>query len=374
MSDHCVERKREGGRSNYSQSVDNRQGDTALTSKFNQASVLDPTKQLQEFHEVHENWFAPQQSAEGFVYALPMAHFDKAVALFRIDPGSRRADAALASLCALNLSIGLSINRFIKCAQLQSPIPWPNDFDLSDFLNLGWTRSDIAAVKSLNDPTAKIHKRLRSAAGRLISMPTFIAERNELLAIWQRLPIDQRPPFPIARSMRLVAAVDLVGSRASDELADFIARFDRFCDDWHLLGMVSWELPDVRGPRWVPGIASDDSLRHGSLTVTTPWHFPVLAEDGLGRIVEEEHRRLSAQRGILDVDSWETYATLFDLHYWEYVFSQRYSQQQRIVKFKIEMESVIAGILNLSVTRVQKLRKWLHALQRGSLKSLLGKR
>lgn len=344
-----------------------------MTFNSDAETALDPMEQLQEFHERHGRWFVMQQSAEGIAYALPLGHFDDAVALFRIDNDARNADAALARLCALSLSIGISRNRFIKCAQLQSPIPWPNDFDLSDFLDLGWTRSDIAAVKSLSDPTAKIHKRLRSAAGRLVSMPTFIAAKNELRAVWQRIPIGQRPAFPIARSARLLVGAGIVESQASDEIAGFIARLNRFCDEWHLLGLVSWEVPDVRGPLWVPGMASNDSLHYGSLSVTTPWHFPVLAEDGLGRIIEEEHRRLSAQRGILDIDSWETYATLLDLHYWEFVFSQRYSQQ-RIARFKTEMESVIAGILNLSVSRVQKLRKWLHALQRGSLKSLSGKR
>lgn len=100
----------------------------------------------------------------------------------------------------------------------------------------------------------------------------------------------------------------------------------------------------------------------------------MIAEDGLGRVLETELRHQAAIRGIKDGDSWETCASLLDIYHWESVLGQRYSSQQRVAKFKTEMEFVLAEVLNLSVGRIQKLRKWLHALRSGSLKSLQGKR
>src|SRR5262249_12395394 len=121
---------------------------------------------------------------------------------------------------------------------------------------------------------------------------------------------------------------------------------------------------------WVPGLNDDGATSRGDLTVTTPWHFEVLAEDGLGRLVEAEHRRQAALHGIEDGDSWPTYETMFRIHFHESVLLNRYSQRQCAKGFMLKMESVMSDILELNRDRVKKLRTRLHALQSGRLRAL----
>src|SRR5262249_44075775 len=110
------------------------------------------------------------------------------------------------------------------------------------------------------------------------------------------------------------------------------------------------------------------------LSVETPWHFPVLAEDGLGRLLGDEHRRQAAERGVEDEQSWETYESLFQIHHWENVLRERYPGEQRVRAFSGGLDSALSKILDLSPDRVKSLRKRLRALQSGKLKSLLGRR
>ena len=96
--------------------------------------------------------------------------------------------------------------------------------------------------------------RLKGAAGRLISMPAFLA-KERIRKLWNELPPQLRPTFPLARSSKLASSNGFDLSPAPTELTDFVAEFDRFCDEWHLLGMTTWDLPDVRGPHLVPSFS-----------------------------------------------------------------------------------------------------------------------
>jgi hypothetical protein len=353
-------------------------GNLKTTSRVKESAssnFRDSSEELQRFRERHEAWIALEYGGEdGVAYSLHPEHFDACIGLFRLDDKCRGAELDLATVCDRNGAIGICEDRFIKYSLLQPPLAWPSHLDLSAFLELGWTQSDIAAVANLSNPTDKIHDRLRAAAGRLISMPAFLDARGRLRQAWRALPSSIRPLLPIARSGRTEAPEALGLELAPAAVAPFIQKFDEFCDEWHLLGMTTWDLPDVRGPNWVPGFADEDSLRRGDFTINTPWHFPVLNEDRLGGVLEDEHRRQAAERGIKDADSWASYSSLLDIYFWELVLCQRYSQQERVGKFKTGMESVLSKIVGLSVARIQKLRKWLHALQTGSLKTLQGKR
>jgi hypothetical protein len=91
-------------------------------------------------------------------------------------------------------------------------------------------------------------------------------------------------------------------------------------------------------------------------------------------MLEKEHRCQAAARGVEDAESWKSYAELLQVYFWEQVLSDRYSSADRISQFMTQMEAVLGEVLDLSVARVQKLRKWLHGLQAGSLRSLRGKR
>lgn len=343
------------------------------TSRFTHMSSQ-PLEDLQKFQQSHADWIEQGTNDDEIAYSLSREHFDRCISLFRVSSATQQMETELVAICERNGAIGIATDCFIKYSLLEPQLAWPADLNRSEFRELGWDQTDIATVKSLKNPTEKINHRLRAAAGRLISMPTFVAGTKDLRIAWRSLPQGQRPHLPLARSSRFASVSEWDLQPAPAALAGFITKFDQFCDDWHLLGMTTWELPDVCGPQWVPGIASDDTLHRGKFIMTTPWHFPVLGEDGLGRILEDEHRYRAVKNGVKDAGSWETYAKLLEVHFWEHVLGQRYSQVQRVARFVTQMEFVLAEVLNLSVARIQKLRKWLAALQSGSLESLQGKR
>jgi hypothetical protein len=138
--------------------------------------------------------------------------------------------------------------------------------------------------------------------------------------------------------------------------------------------MITWHLPNVRGPNLVPALAPEDMRERGVLSVETPWHFPVLAEDGLGRLLEDEHRRQAAEYGVEDEQSWETYESLLDIYHWENVLRERYPKEQRVRTFMTDLESVLSEIIGLSRDRLKTLRKRIRALQAGKIQSLRGRR
>jgi hypothetical protein len=327
---------------------------------------------LQQFREKHANWIALEHDDDDVAYCLHPEYVDASLQLFDLDANSREAEKDLATTCDRNSAIAVCGDRFIKYSLLRPLLTWPSNLDLSDFLAQGWDQTHIASIKNFSNPTEKINHRLRAAAGRLVSMPAFLSARDRVHQVWQQLPPRVRPLLPIARSARIAAAHKLDLEPAPAPLAAFIEEFDRFCDEWHLLGMSTWTLPDVRGPNWVPGLAPGDSLRRGELTVSTPWHFPVLAEDGLGPILEAEHRHQAAERGVNDAASWESYAHLLGIYYWESVLCSRYSASQRKARFMTELEFLVGEILGLQVSRIRRLRTWLRGLQAGKRRSLLG--
>jgi hypothetical protein len=339
------------------------------------SSSWNPSDDLQWFREKHANWLALQQGGDDDVaYCLHPEHFNASLDLFKLDAKSREAERDLATICDRSGAIGISGDRFIKYSLLQPLLVWPSNLHLNDFIELGWDETQIASLKSLSNPTSTINHRLRAAAGRLVSMPTFKAAREKIRDAWLSLPPSKRPLLPIARSSLFPASHRLDLRPPTSALGEFMGKFDQFCFEWHLLGMATWDLPDVRRPIMVPGLASDGELRRGDLTVTIPWHFHVLAEDGLGPVLEAEHRHQASELGITDGASWETYAHLLGVHYWEIALCNRYSKAQRLAKFKTKMEAVLGKILDLKVSRVQRLRLWLRALQAGKIKSLQGKR
>jgi hypothetical protein len=333
-----------------------------------------PTQDWITFCEAHSHWVDQRQDSHGVLHCLSPEDIDASLRLYRLELSSEAAERQFAALCDRHSSIGVCNGQFLRYALLRRPLSWPPDQELQEFSSLGWTPQDIACLRNMSDPTAKINHRLRAAAGRLISMPSFLAARDRIRELWVELPMQSRPDLPLARSTKLSSNKQPGLNRAPEALANFVAALDEFCDQWHLLGLTTWRLPSVRGPQWVPGLAPDDVRLRGDMTINTPWHFPVLAEDGLGRLLEDEHRCQAAERSVDDEENWQTYASMFKLYYWEIVFRERYPRQQRVKRFVTEMNSVLSEILELGSERIAKLRKTLHALQSGKLSSLRGRR
>jgi hypothetical protein len=317
----------------------------------------------------------PGSLEKDLVYCLHPSQIGECLKLFCIDSETVAAERVFAELCDRHQAIGVLHARFLAYPLLRPLIAWPEYEDVTQFLELGWSKSDVACVVNLKNPTAKINRRLRAATGRLISSPKFLNAVATIQELWNRLPDDIRPTIPIARSIKIPSADAKLGCKpAPPLLRKFIAEFDNFCDEWHLLGMATWDLPNVRGPNWVPELAPEELRQRGVLSVETPWHFPVLAEDGLGRLLEEEHRRQAAEHGVDDDQSWETYESLLDICFWQNVLRERYPKKQRVKAFATKMNCALSKIIGVGEDRVKLLRTRLRALQSGTLKSLRGKR
>jgi hypothetical protein len=334
-----------------------------------------PNRDLASFLDVRHEWFDARCIVDGPVYCLHRSQIDECLKLFCIDSEAVSAERAFAELCDRHHAIGVLHGRFLGYSLLRPLLAWPEYEEVAQYLKLGWSESDVACVVNLKNPTAKINRRLRAATGRLISSPKFLNAVATIRELWDRLPVEIRPTMPIARSIKISSAdAKLRLEPAPALLSEFIAEVDNFCDEWHLLGMATWNLPNVRGPNWVPALAPEDLRERGVLSVETPWHFPVLAEDGLGRLLEEEHRRQAAEHGVDDEQSWETYESLFDIYHWQNVLRARYPKEQWVKAFTTQMNFALSEIVGLGKDRVQLLRKRLRALQSGTLTSLQGKR
>ena len=225
-----------------------------------------PDQALHELHSAHSDWFAKVQNIDGLVYCLSPEHLESCLKLFRLTGDFKAAEQELANLCDRHHAIGVCCDKFIRLSLLRPQLAWPRNLEnLKGFLELGWTESDVAAAMNVPDPTIKINQRLRAAAGRLISMPVFLDAKADIRKLCDDLPAQLRPQLPLARSFKVATTAGLNVESAPKVMADFIVEFDRFCDEWHLLGLATWDLPDVRGPHWVPGFAADDTL--------SPWRI-----------------------------------------------------------------------------------------------------
>src|SRR4051812_36211839 len=333
------------------------------TLTFNLRSELKfQDREWASFLGVLHNWFGERCASDDVVYSLHPSKINECLKLFRIDSDFGAAEREFAELCDRNNAIAVSHGRFLDYRLLRPLLPMPERSELIPCLELGWTESDVACLTNLKNPTAKINRRMRAAAGRLISSPEFLEQVAKIRDGWNKLPVEIRPALPIARSVEASSANVRLGLEpAPPLLSDFIAEFDSFCDDWHLLGMATWNLPNVRGPNWVPGLAPEDLRQRGVLAVETPWHFPVLAEDGLGRLLEDEHRLQAAEHGVEDEQHWESYESLFEIYHWENVLQERYPREQRVRGFFSGLETTLSGIVGLGSDRIKTLRKRLRA-------------
>lgn len=230
------------------------------------------------------------------------------------------------------------------------------------------------AIKDLTGKANDIAERLTGSVGRLVCSPVFCAEREELRREWDELPSSLRPPIPLTQSIRASHAIEgLDAVKLTEEQADFATKFDRFFDRWRINGLTTWDLPEVDAPKQ-PQLESAADQLSGRNVIDTPWHFCLLAEDGLGELLRQEHEATANARGVDDLKSWRTYAHLFQIDFWEKVIQQRYVERPRQPGFVTAMTSFIVDIVNLDIERVQKLRKLRSALERGKRTSLVGNR
>lgn len=331
----------------------------------------------ERFLSSHGKWFEQRLAENEPVFALPRHMLDhRASSLFQILDADLVAEQCFAELCKTFLSVGICSDQPLPYRWLRPRIGIVSDDFLTEMKPLGWTDEHIDQYKTGSDKADDLAERLKGSVGRLVCSPLFCKRRDELRKKWQKLPLDKRPRLPLSRSPKLSSSGNRMFSREVPprNLIKFVREFDRFCDEWRLNGMTAWELPDVDGPKWPAECLSSQRQLSGQFVWDTPWHFCVLAKDGLGEAQRLEHALVAKERGVNDHGKWQTYSHLFEIGFWENVTRIRYKRQQRARAFVTAQEQFIADIVNLDPERVQKLRKMRVALLSGKITSLAGKR
>jgi hypothetical protein len=135
-----------------------------------------PNRDWASFLEVRQEWIADRYTGDELIYCLHPPQIHECLKLFQIHSDAFAAEREFTELCDRHNAIGVSHGRFLHYPLLRPLLEWPANVDLKPFLELGWTKADIACVVNLEDPTAKINRRLRAATGRLISSPRFAVD------------------------------------------------------------------------------------------------------------------------------------------------------------------------------------------------------
>lgn len=328
-----------------------------------------PGSEWTDFAARHANWVAEHTTEHEMIYGLPIACLDKALGLYDLSRPDAEAEKQFAKLCHDYKAIGFKDEQPVQHM-------WLSDFDPPKRPS----RQKLSEMTG-HDNTVRMlknrHVRMRAASGRVISNRQFLEEVESLKRAYLALPERQRPSFPLSRQMHLdvlTPAMETTLKLSRYAHPEFAMAFGAFCDKWALRSLIDWRLPEVDGPRWPDLLAVTNRDGRERLTMYTPWHFPLLKSDGLGKVALAEHRRQLTEHGVEDVLKWPTYASFFPLEHWQQILEQRYAKKQRTREFAMKRDEVLSHLLHVSIERVVKLRHWLRRLQSGKLRSLTGTR
>jgi hypothetical protein len=340
-----------------------------------------------EFLSRHSAWVKDRLAESDELFFVPIARdnvtFDRA---FGTGPGESAAEQAFTGLCRKSRIVGVRVidprkiessARFIQYKGFEPKRDAAND----NFLDLGrqrlgWTDEQIENARVAFRRAVEMAERLVSAAGRLVCNPDFLTGRNALRNQWLDLKSTERPGLPLLRIVQVLEQPPKTKERnLSDQAMAFVNDFEAFCEKWQLNGFETWELPRPCAPQW-PDLNSSQGVDPitGTMVLSTPWHFPVLDSDNLGRVAMEQHLADRQRHGIDDARSWQLYAQLLRLDFWERILRGRYVENFRSNKFSTEVYELLAEILEVSSDHVERLVKRHRALRSGKLRSLAGLR
>jgi hypothetical protein len=338
-----------------------------------------------EFLSTHAIWLRARLREADEIFFVPTAQSTAYACAFALRPDEIAAEAAFLGVCRQFKIVGVRIidageiqssAQFIQFEGLEAPAG-PSDASWLELgRGIGWDEKMIQNARIALRKADEMQLRMVGAAGRLICMPEFLAERDALRDRWTSLTAAQRPSLPLHPIVRANSQPERTKFRQLSEAAtQFVESFEIFCQKWEVNGFETWNLPNLRGPHWPdfrspPGRGSSKA----TMTLTTPWHFPALDSDGLGDMAMEQLRAERERHGIDDERAWRQYGQLFRLDVRERTLQARYADRPRPRDFVSQIERLLADILEVSLERVERLRKLHRALKAGRRRSLAGVR
>jgi len=315
-----------------------------------------------------------RETPDGEVYCLPMPVDGGIRELFRLTADEAKAEDEFRACCiAQASSLGFWNEQWISYGPLKSAHRVPQSDSLSHFLDLGWEQCQIDRLAADTMKVNEIVSGMPSMAGRMLTSPEFLRQRDDLRAQWIKLPVADRPGFPLLRSPSSSEALpDTSPAPLNDPLVEFTRAFDAFCDRWETVQLATWNHPLPRGPQWPALAPHDRNAVSTSTLLSTPSRFPLSSNDGVGTIHQCEHAAMAADSEIVDIERWETYGRLLQIDHWDRVLTVRYLDRKRPRNHVTVRTQILAGHLGLDGERIVKLRKLLNALKSGRRKTLRG--
>lgn len=302
------------------------------------------------------------------VYALPQLAIAALARRSRLarplfDSRAAGAESTFTKFCEQSGSVGwwsgLPV-QFTVLDTVSTRIP-PNVLAL-----LGWARFDTI-IQDLFGRCDNIRERLRGMVGWLLTEPTFLMEVAEVRHLFEKIPLSQRPWFPLGR---LLAAHERV---PEGPLCAFGDALGQLLDRWELTGLASWDLPIPQGPL-MPNLLPVGALAQprGGVRMHVPTGFPLEVDDKLHTQIAQAQRR-ETMRAELDASHagtphYVTYGRMFQLIHLERAVRSRFAIAP--VGLVGRIEEAAADVLGVSLERVQRLRKVISACQRGNRASV----
>lgn len=332
-----------------------RNKDAQGTVMSKNGSLID--QEILKFYQEYSGWFHDRLLEEEIVVPLPKFQMKKRETkfgrcgwndLFDLSPVEAGIELRYSRLCERHKLFGIN--------QIRSPIfsqlilRRDNTISFQEFRDMAipadWSderayenyRAVVGADKS------SIFERRASAAGRLICTSNFRKQRDALKKEWENLPSGERPLLPLSRSPQIGTTFPDTDVASQEGLLEFTKHFDLFCDAWHLLGMITWDLPDPEGSH---DLGDDPHL---------PWTFPSLKEDGYDLHTRDAAAKLAEQKGFDDRKSWKNYSHILKIDFWERIAISRHSSNGTRKLNKTKLDDVLSSLLNIEPNRVKKLR------------------
>ncbi len=192
-------------------------------------------------------------------------------------------EAGFTDRCAAHRLAGAWAGRpFASATLYASPL---RPFSPAEITRLGWPPEVVRSLPALTRAHDDARERLDGVAGRLMTEPAFLADRDALRSGWRRLGDADRPPLPVAR-LAVSAGSPAGGTRPpSAAAAAFAAAVAAFLDRWGLVRLATWDLPEPQGPAAPSGWRPPDRLAPPpGVHLYVPLAYPVPAADLLGQV------------------------------------------------------------------------------------------
>ena len=220
----------------------------------------------------HSDW-ASRHIGTQPCYCLPPRAIESLSRPFRIgvpalfDPAAVDAESAFSGFCGDNRIVGIHNQRVISFALLTE-----QNADLDAVLD---SIGHDSAVRKRLVQARGMNGRLRGVIGWLLTEPAFLTELSAIRSLYEAIPAEVRPLFPLGRILMMGGYGD-----PSQAAVAFASALVPFLDKWGLAHLASWDLPAPQGPLLPNFLREGSAARpaHG-VWVYLPVHYPLQGDD-----------------------------------------------------------------------------------------------